>query len=61
MWQCKVQYPEAANVLQRSIYMDDINDSFSNYSKALDIVQGVDDILRMGNFEVKEWIIADGE
>ena len=41
--------------------MDDIIDSFSNYSKSLNIVQGVDEILKMGNFEIKEWVILDKE
>ena len=48
----KMQYPEAVKFLQKSMYMDDIIDSFSNYLKALDIIQGINEMLRMGNFEV---------
>ena len=53
------RYPEAANVLKKSVYMDDFVDSFESYRQASKIVQDIDEVLKIGNFKIKNWTISN--
>ena len=41
--------------------MVDIVDSFEFYSQAAKIVYDIDEVLKLGNFEIKEWTVLKGE
>ena len=55
------QYPEAAQVLLNNVYMDDIIDSFSTHAQTLRVSEDIDNILKSGNFNVKGWVLYNGE
>eukprot|EP00057_Strongylocentrotus_purpuratus_P004640 XP_003729152.1 PREDICTED: uncharacterized protein LOC100889568 [Strongylocentrotus purpuratus] len=50
------KYPEAANVLKRNVYMDDICDSVETLSKAETLTGDIDEVLSNGGFKVKGWL-----
>ena len=49
-------YPEAAEVLQKNTYMDDICDSVNTVTEAKQMAKNLDIILKTGGFKVKGWI-----
>lgn len=49
-------YPEAAEVLQKNTYMDDICDSVNTVAEAKQLAKDLDIILKTGGFNVKGWI-----
>ena len=49
-------YPEAADVLQKNTYMDDICDSVNTVTEAKQLAKDLDIILKTGGFNVKGWI-----
>ncbi|XP_028415610.1 uncharacterized protein LOC114538968 [Dendronephthya gigantea] len=50
------RYPEAAEVIRKNTYMDDICDSVNSEEEAKKITAEIDEILRNGGFNVKGWI-----
>ena len=52
-------YPLEANIIKESSYVDDIADSASNVEAAKEITGNITEILKTGNFHIKEWIISD--
>ena len=55
------QYPEAAQVLLNNVYMDDIIDSISTHAQTSRVSEDIDNILKSGNFNVKGWVLYNGE
>ncbi|XP_046555836.1 uncharacterized protein LOC124265089 [Haliotis rubra] len=51
----KEEFPEAAVVLQRDRYMDDLIHSCSSPEQAVQKIQDLDKILSTGSFHIKEW------
>ena len=49
-------YPEAAEVLQKNTYMDDICDSVNTVTEAKQLAKDLDIILETGGFNVKGWV-----
>ncbi|XP_014667636.1 PREDICTED: uncharacterized protein LOC106809165 [Priapulus caudatus] len=49
------QYPEAADILDKDTYMDDICTSVYTIGKARDVTHDMDTVLQKGGFRVKEW------
>ncbi|XP_043234175.1 uncharacterized protein LOC122387784 isoform X1 [Amphibalanus amphitrite] len=52
------QYPEAAAMITRNSYVDDLVHSVHNPDEALAIASQVQDILASGNFMIKYWTIS---
>ena len=55
---CKNEYPEAAEVIWNSTYVDDIVDSVSGKENAIKLAEEVDHVFKKGNFHVKRWIFS---
>ena len=51
----EAKYPEAAAILKRNIYMDDICDSVETEDTAKKRIAEVDELLEAGGFKVKGW------
>ncbi|XP_030843375.1 uncharacterized protein LOC580152 [Strongylocentrotus purpuratus] len=51
----EAKYPEAAAILKRNIYMDDICDSVETEDTAKKRIAEVDELLETGGFKVKGW------
>ena len=54
----KEVYPDAANVILKNSYVDDLIDSFSSDEKAQRIVNEISEIVEFGRFKIKNWIIS---
>ncbi|XP_068723814.1 uncharacterized protein [Montipora capricornis] len=54
-------YPEAAEVLQKNTYMDDICDSVNTVTEAKQLAKDLDIILKTGGFNVKDHVIGGGQ
>ncbi|XP_071956883.1 uncharacterized protein [Antedon mediterranea] len=52
----KTEYPEAAKVIVRDTYMDDICPSVKSKPDAIKLIQYIDKILSNGGFSVKGWV-----
>ena len=52
----KAEYPKAAEVLEKSMYMDDICESVDTKQEARELTDNIDKVLKTGGFSVKEWI-----
>ena len=52
----KAEYPKAAEVLEKSTYMDDICESVDTKQEARELTDNIDKVLKTGGFSVKEWI-----
>ena len=48
-------YPEAAEVILRNTYVDDIVDSFDDEEKADKIKREIEELIKIGGFRVKQW------
>ena len=51
----QAKYPEAAHKLQKHTYVDDIGESKETKGKVKRITEYIDNILKIGKFEVKAW------
>ena len=54
----KHEYPIASKVVINNIYVDDIITSFDSRKRCMKIACDIDNLLKPGAFEVKEWIIS---
>ena len=52
----KASYPEAAKVLTKNTYMDDICESVDTEKEARKLTNDIDTVLKTGGFKVKDWI-----
>lgn len=52
----KVEYPKAAEVLEKSTYVDDICESLNKKQEARELTDNIDKVLKTGGFSVKAWI-----
>ena len=52
----KAEYPKAAEVLEKSTYMDNIYESVDTKQEARELTDNVDKVLKTRGFRVKEWI-----
>ena len=52
------KYPEAADIIQRNTYMDDIIESTDNHKQAIKLTQDIEKAIITGGFEVKEWMFS---
>ena len=52
----KAEYPKAAEVLEKSTYMDDICESVDTKQEARELTDNIDKVLKTGGFSVQEWI-----
>ena len=52
----KAEYPKAAEVLEKSRYMDDICESVDTKQEARELTDNIDKVLKTGGFSVREWI-----
>ena len=52
----KAEYPKAAEVLEKSTYMDDICESVDTKQEARELTDNIDKGFKTGGFGVKEWI-----
>ena len=52
----KAEYSKAAEVLEKSTYMDDICESVDTKQEAREITDNIDKVLKTEGFSVKEWI-----
>ena len=50
----KENFPAAARCLLTSTYVDDVIDSFDEESTAERITNEIDELIRVGGFEIKE-------
>ena len=55
------QYPQEADIIINSSYIDDIVDSVESYADASHITKNIGSILECGNFHIKGWIISGNE
>ena len=52
------KYPEAADIIQRNTYMDDIIESTDDRKQAINLTQDIEKSIIKGGFEVKEWMFS---
>lgn len=52
------EYPVAHKILTENVYMDDICDSFHSKKEALNHRKEIDEILKNGGFEIKQWTMT---
>ena len=52
------KYPEAADIIQRNTYMDDIIESTDDRKQAIKLTQDIEKAIIKGGFEVKEWMFS---
>ena len=52
------KYPEAADIIQRNTYMDDIIESMDDRKQAIKLTQDIEKAIIKGGFEVKEWMFS---
>ena len=52
----KAEYPKAAEVLEKSTYVDDICESLNKKQEARELTDNIDKVLKTGGFSVKAWI-----
>ena len=52
------QFPQEADIIINSSYMDDISDSVDGREDAHELTKTISSILSKGNFRIKEWIIS---
>jgi hypothetical protein len=50
------RYPEAAEVLKKNTYMDDICDSVHAVEQAKQLTTEIDELLQNGGFTLKGWL-----
>ena len=55
------QYPQEADIIINSSYVDDIVDSVESYADVNHITKNIGSILECGNFHIKGWIISGNE
>ena len=51
-------FPKESQIIKDSSFMDDIIDSTENVAKANILTKNISDILKKGNFHIKEWVIS---
>ena len=54
----KEEFPQAADVILRNSYVDDIADSVKDIQTAVTITNEVDSIVKQGGFEIKQWFFT---
>ena len=54
--EAKEAFPEAAQVLKKNTYMDDICDSVRSKEEARNLTKSIDIVLETGGFRVKGWL-----
>ena len=52
------KYPEAADIIQRNTYMDDIIESTDDRKQAIKLTQDIEKSIIKGGLEVKEWMFS---
>ena len=52
------KYPEAADIIQRNTYMDDVIESTDDRKQAIKLIQDIEKAIIKGGFEVKEWMFS---
>ncbi len=57
----KAEYPQAADVITRSTYVDDIIDSEGSLDEAKRLTNEMDKLIEPGGFKIKHWIIGKPE
>ena len=55
----KYRYPQAAEVVLNSTYVDDIIDSLDTNDEAIQISRDISELIRPGGFKIKEWFISN--
>jgi hypothetical protein len=55
----KDRYPQAAEVVLNSTYVDDIIDSLDTNDEAIQISRDISELIRPGGFKIKEWFISN--
>ena len=53
------KYPEAADIIQRNTYMDDIIESTDDRKQAIKLTQDIEKSIIKGGLEVKEWMFSN--
>ena len=59
--EAKEAFPEAAQVLKKNTYMDDICDSVGSEEEARNLTKSIDTVLETGGFRVKGWLWNNAE
>ena len=54
----KENYPDAANVILKNTYVDDIADSFEDKHAAMKITEEIDKFIKPGGFKIKKWVFS---
>ena len=54
----KEEYPEAAETIEKSSYMDDIVSSFEDHEVASTRIEQIDEVLARGGFKIKGWKVS---
>ena len=49
---------EASRIIKENSYMDDILESFESPTIRLKAMKNIEEILKEGNFQIKEWVIS---
>jgi hypothetical protein len=57
----QVLSPQAAQVLRKSTYVDDIVDSFPSRETAVDVIDKAEQMLQKGGFKIKCWRLSGDE
>ena len=52
------EFPEECQIILKSSYMDDIIDSTDSVEKAEIITKNITDILKRGDFHIKQWVVS---
>ena len=53
--------PQAAQLLKKNTYVDDIVDSFPSRETAVDVIEKTEQMLQKGGFKIKCWKMSGGE
>ena len=53
-----IEYPISSSTILMNSYMDDIIDSIQTFEKAKSVTEEIDEILEIGGFRIKEWVIS---
>ena len=53
------QHPRAATIIKENSYMDDIIDSVESPDNAKQLTNEIEQLLAVGGFKMKEWIISN--
>ncbi|XP_014676963.1 PREDICTED: uncharacterized protein LOC106816842 [Priapulus caudatus] len=57
---CRDSYPEAADMIRDSTYMDDLIDSCEGASRGIKLAEDVSTVMGTGNFRIKGWRFTGG-